>query len=134
MSDAVRRYISKGVESSSPLSLDQLLVDAVLLIRGAILASRLVARTLHLQHISVPTRHMLGTNTAVRTFRRLQLTHALETRGPRLIPGRGGDVIAVDSLFVALMVYCCDVSVREKQSARKKGSRISLLSESNRLG
>ena len=77
---------------------------------------------------------MLGTNTAVRTFRRLQLTHALETRGPRLIPGRGGDVIAVDSLFVALMVYCCDVGVREKQSARKKGSRISLLSDSNRLG
>lgn len=73
----------------------------MLLVGGAVLTPRLLARTLdltnpcqlHSQHVRLATGNPLP-----RTFRRLQLTHAFETLGPRLAVVRRGDVISVDSL------------------------------------
>lgn len=83
------------------MPLDKFLIDAMLLVGGAVLTPRLLARTLdltnpcqlHSQHVRLATGNPLP-----RTFRRLQLTHAFETLGPRLAVVRRGDVISVDSL------------------------------------
>jgi CxxC motif-containing protein len=72
----------------------------MLLVRGAVLTPRLLARTLDLQ-IRVNSTRSTSRKTeepVPRTFRRLQLTHAFETLGPRLAPVRRDDVISVDSL------------------------------------
>jgi hypothetical protein len=72
----------------------------MLLVGGAVLTPRLLARTLDLQ-IRVNSTHRTSRKTEnplPHTFRRLQLTHAFETLGPRLAVVRRGDVISVDSL------------------------------------
>jgi hypothetical protein len=109
----------------------------MLLVRGAVLTPRLLARTLDLQkkhpcqlHSLVVAR-LLQNNTEnplhhVHTFRRLQLTHAFDTLGPRLAPVRRcGDVISVDSLTSGreLMVLV-DVLFVDCSSTRERRSRV----------
>ena len=100
----------------------------MLLVGGAVLTPRLLARTLdltnpcqlHSQHVRLATGNPLP-----RTFRRLQLTHAFETLGPRLAVVRRGDVISVDSLTSGreLMVLV-DVLFVDCSSTRERRSRV----------
>jgi hypothetical protein len=87
-------------QTDRPLPLDKFLVHTMLLVRGAVLTPRLLARTLDLQiRVNFTVALLLQNGSPLpHTFRRLQLTHAFETLGPRLAPGRRGDVISVDSL------------------------------------
>jgi hypothetical protein len=94
------RRTSRDDRQNGPLSFDKLLIDTMLLVGGAVLTPRLLARTLDLQ-IRVNSTHRTSRKTEnplPHTFRRLQLTHAFETLGPRLAVVRRGDVISVDSL------------------------------------
>jgi hypothetical protein len=94
------RRASQDNRQNIPLPFDKFLIDTMLLVGGAVLTPRLLARTLDLQirvnlHSSHVSQHG---NPLPRTFRRLQLTHAFETLGPRLAVVRRGDVTSVDSL------------------------------------
>ena len=101
----------------------------MLLVGGAVLTARLLARTLdltnpcqlHSQHVRLATGNPLP-----HTFRRLQLTHAFETLGPRRAVVRRGDVISVDSLTSGreLMVLVVDVLFVRCLSTRERRSRV----------
>jgi hypothetical protein len=116
----------------------------MLLVRGAVLTPRLLACTLDLQiRVNSTIARILqhGKPARPHTFRRLQLTHAFETLGPRRAPVRRcGDVISVDSLtsgrelmvLVDVLLVACS-NARERRSRVDAEERIRLELSSPRL-